>query len=65
MSRLLAAYRRTDYEAEGAVARIGRRSAAVDALLRKHSRSFAAGKRPDDADVDALARPFGRRRQIW
>lgn len=35
MSRLLAAYRRTDYEAEGAVARIGRRSAAVDALLRR------------------------------
>ena len=40
-------------------------ASAVDALLRKHSRSFAAGKRPDDADVDALARPFGRRRQIW
>jgi len=35
MSRLLAAYRRTDYEADGAVARIGRRSAAVDALLRR------------------------------
>ncbi len=32
---LLAAYRRTDYEAGGAVARIGRRSAAVDALLRR------------------------------
>lgn len=35
MSRLLAAYRRTDYEADGAVARIGERSAAVDALLRR------------------------------
>lgn len=35
MSRLLAAYRRTDYKANGAVARIGRRSAAVDALLRR------------------------------
>jgi hypothetical protein len=33
--RLLAAYRRTDYEAAGAVARVGRRSAAVDALLRR------------------------------
>jgi hypothetical protein len=33
--RLLAAYRRTDYEAGGAVARVGRRSAAVDALLRR------------------------------
>lgn len=33
---LLAAYRRTAYEAEGgAVARIGSRSAAVDALLRR------------------------------
>jgi hypothetical protein len=32
---LLAAYRRTGYEAAGAVARIGRRSAAVDALLRR------------------------------
>jgi hypothetical protein len=30
---LPAAYRRTDYEAAGAVARIGRRSAAMDALL--------------------------------
>ena len=36
MTGLLAAYRRTDYEAGGgAVARIGRRSAAVDALLRR------------------------------
>lgn len=35
MNRLLAAYRRTDYEAGGAVARIGRRSAAVDGLLRR------------------------------
>ena len=33
--RLLAAYRRTDYEAAGAVARVGGRSAAVDALLRR------------------------------
>lgn len=32
---LAAAYRRTDYEAAGAVARIGRRSAEVDALLRR------------------------------
>ena len=32
---LLAAYRRTEYEAAGAVARIGRRSTAVDALLRR------------------------------
>ncbi len=31
---LEAAYRRTNYEANGAVARIGRRSAALDALLR-------------------------------
>ena len=29
------AYRRTDYEAAGAIARIGQRSAAVDALLAK------------------------------
>ena len=35
MSGLLAAYRRTEYEAGGgAVARIGRRSPAVDGLLR-------------------------------
>jgi hypothetical protein len=33
--RLLAAYRRTEYEAAGAVARVGRRSAKVDALLRR------------------------------
>jgi hypothetical protein len=32
---LLAAYRRTEYEAEGAVARVGRRGASVDALLRR------------------------------
>ncbi|MBX6742855.1 MAG: DUF3293 domain-containing protein [Acetobacteraceae bacterium] len=32
---LAAAYRRTDYEVAGAVARIGRRNAAVDALLRR------------------------------
>ena len=35
MSRMLAAYRRTGYEAAGAVARVGRRAAAVDALLRR------------------------------
>lgn len=35
MTRLLAAYRRTEYEASGAVALIGRRSAATDALLRR------------------------------
>jgi hypothetical protein len=35
MSRMLAAYRRTRYEAAGAVARIGRRDAAVDAVLRR------------------------------
>ena len=34
MKGLLAAYRRTDYEADGAAARVGRRSASVDALLR-------------------------------
>ncbi|MDN3567041.1 DUF3293 domain-containing protein [Paeniroseomonas aquatica] len=33
--RLLAAYRRSTYEAAGAVARIGRRSAAVDVLLAR------------------------------
>ena len=32
---LLAAYRRTAYEAGGAVARVGARSAALDALLRR------------------------------
>jgi Protein of unknown function (DUF3293) len=32
---LVAAYRRTAYEAEGAVARVGRRSPAVDALLQR------------------------------
>ena len=31
-------------------------ASAVDALLRKHSKNFAAGKGPDDADVAALAR---------
>lgn len=34
-ARLHAAYRRSRYEAAGAVARIGRRSAALDALLRR------------------------------
>jgi Protein of unknown function (DUF3293) len=34
-ARLHAAYRRTAYEADGAAARIGRRSAAVEALLRR------------------------------
>jgi hypothetical protein len=33
-ARLLAAYRRTEYGAGGAAARIGRRSPAVDAVLR-------------------------------
>jgi hypothetical protein len=34
-ARLHAAYHRSAYEAAGAIARIGRRSAAVDALLRR------------------------------
>lgn len=34
-ARLLLSWRRTEYEAAGAVARIGRRSAAIDALLRR------------------------------
>ena len=34
-ARLLAAYRRSRYEAAGAVARIGRRSPAVDALMSR------------------------------
>ena len=34
-ARLLAAYRRSIYEAAGAVARIGRRSPGVDALLAR------------------------------
>lgn len=38
---LQAAYARTNYEAAGAVARIGRRSPAVDALLRRHGASEA------------------------
>lgn len=33
--RLLASWRRTEYEAAGAVARIGRRSRAIDAQLRR------------------------------
>jgi hypothetical protein len=36
-----AAYARTDYEAAGIVARIGRRSAALDALLRAHGAKAA------------------------
>jgi hypothetical protein len=36
MSALERAYRRSAYEAAGAVARIGRRSAAVDAWLARH-----------------------------
>ena len=36
MSALERAYRRSDYAAAGAVARIGRRSAAVDAWLARH-----------------------------
>ena len=35
MKGLLAAYRRTEYEAGGAAARVGRRSASVDALLHR------------------------------
>ncbi|TDH64617.1 DUF3293 domain-containing protein [Dankookia rubra] len=35
-ARLHAAYHRSDYEAAGAVARIGRRSGAVDAWLARH-----------------------------
>ena len=35
MRGLLAAYRRTEYEADGAAGRVGRRSAPVDALLRR------------------------------
>lgn len=37
-----AAYARTDYEAGGAVARIGRRCAALDALLHRHGLRHAA-----------------------
>ena len=37
-----AAYARTDYEAGGAVAHIGRRSAGMDALLRRHGARHAA-----------------------
>lgn len=39
---LRAAYARTDYEADGAVARIRRRSAAIDALLRRARARHAA-----------------------
>ncbi len=35
-ARLTRAFRATAYEAEGAVARIGRRSPALDALLARH-----------------------------
>lgn len=35
MSALERAYRRSDYEAAGAVARVGRRSAAIDAWLAR------------------------------
>lgn len=38
----IAAYRRTAYEAAGAVARIGARSAGIDALLRRHGARHAA-----------------------
>jgi hypothetical protein len=38
---LRAAYARTDYEAAGIVTRIGRRSAALDALLARHRRRSA------------------------
>ncbi|MBX9595202.1 MAG: DUF3293 domain-containing protein [Roseomonas sp.] len=40
--RLARAFRATTYEAEGAVARIGRRSRAVDALLTRHGARRAA-----------------------
>jgi hypothetical protein len=36
------AYARTDYEADGIVTRIGRRSAALDALLRRRGARHAA-----------------------
>ncbi len=36
------AYARTDYEADGIVTRIGRRSAALDAVLRRHGARHAA-----------------------
>lgn len=52
-SGLIAAYRRTTYEAAGARARIGRRSAAVDALLAR----LGAG---EGAFVTAW-NPFSRR----
>lgn len=35
-ARLIRAFRATAYEAEGAVARVGRRSPAVEALLARH-----------------------------
>ncbi len=47
---LRAAYLRTDYEAAGAVARIGRRSRAVDAVLRRLRPGIA---RPEGAFVTA------------
>ena len=40
--KMRAAYARTDYEAGEAVAYIGRRSAAIDALLRHHGARHAA-----------------------
>ncbi len=41
-ARLLAAYRRTGYEAAGVVVRVGRRSPAMDRLLRRLGTRMAA-----------------------
>jgi hypothetical protein len=41
-----AAYLRTDYEAAGVVVRIGRRSAAMDALLRGRRAAFVTAWNP-------------------
>jgi hypothetical protein len=43
---LLAAYRRTAYEAGGVVVRVGRRSAAMDALLAGRSAAFVTAWNP-------------------
>ena len=50
---MLRAYRRSDYAAAGAVVRIGRRSAAADALLRS--------VRARQAAFIAAANPYSRR----
>jgi uncharacterized protein DUF3293 len=54
MKGLLGAYRRTEYEADGAAARVGRGSASVDALLRR------LGARQGGAFVTAW-NPWSRR----